>query len=154
MKTISKGKKIKEASKDHWEVFYNDNWACRMRGTDSDHPNETAEFDSVQDMLEFLDDEGIVYLDEEDYLDEDDRWVLDAYEENALSDTDLNALVERCNDMDITGGDTIIFSIIHMKGNKIIKEVNTQWDPSEFEYDDDDDVWDDEDYEDDWSDDE
>ena len=130
MKTISKGKRIKEASNDRYEVFFNENYACRMRGTDSDRPSQTAEFNSVQELLDFFDDEGIIYLEDEEY------WA-DIYEANTLSDDVMDDLIEKCNEVDISGGDIVVFSIIHMRGNTVISERTTQWDPRDWAFDDD-----------------
>ncbi len=130
MRTISKGKRVKEASSDRWEVFYNENYACKMRGTESDRPNKTVEFDSVQEMLDFFDDEGVIYLD-------DEYWA-DIYDANTLSDDTLDDLIDNCNDVDISGGDIVVFSIIHKRGNTVINEKTTEWDPYEWAGDDDD----------------
>ena len=109
-----------------YEVYWNENWACRMRGTDSDRPNQTSTFKDAQELLDFLDDEGVIYL-------EDDEYWADIYEANTLSDDVIDDLIERCNDMDISGGDAIIFSIKTPSG----MVYETDWDPEEFELDDD-----------------
>ena len=97
-----------------------------MRGTDSDRPNQTSTFKDAQELLDFLDDEGVIYL-------EDDEHWAGIYESNTLSDDAIDDIIERCNDMDITGGDAIIFSIKTPSGTV----YETSWDPYEFELDDD-----------------
>ena len=124
--TRSWGVYMREATNTKYEVYWNDNWACRMRGTDSDHPNQTSTFKDAQELLDFLDDEGVIYL-------EDDEYWADIYEANTLSDDVIDDLIERCNDMDISGGDAIIFSIKTPSG----MVYETDWEPEEFELDDD-----------------
>ena len=117
---------LSEATKGGYEVYWNENWACKMRGTDSDRPNQTSTFKDAQELLAFLDEEGVIYLDEQE------EWA-EYFDINSLPDDALDALIARCNDMDISGGDAIIFSIKTPSG----AVYETGWNPDEFELDDD-----------------
>ena len=122
---ISEKKKMTEAASKKYEVYFNTNWSCRTRGTDSDQPSMTETFKDVRSLLTFLDEESIIYL-------EDEEWA-GHYKLNSLSDDAMDDLIEACNEVDVTGGDTVVFYIKNLQ-NGVVRE--TDWDSTDFEMED------------------
>lgn len=115
---------------------YNENYACKMRGSESDHPNITETITvktTRQAAMRIACD--VFECDEEDAKD-------------MLGTVSLDNLISYADDVDITGGDPILFWVQVDQNPRL----ETSWDEDEFECEDednfdDDDECDDEDAE-------
>ena len=113
------------------KVFYNPNIAARSRGRDNDVSSKTKEFESLAHLIAWLAHNGLFWCDAFD-----DETVSAGDMENPefiqgllyYGEIDIEDVVESCDDVDITGGDPVIFSI-EVDGNV----YKTSWNPRDWE---------------------
>lgn len=101
-----------------WEVFYNTNRSAASRGLDRDEPNKKVTFGTDEELLNFLADESVI-------------------SEEIAEDgvVDIDQIMDDVEMIDVSGGFTVIFSIKNLKTGEV---YTASWDPTDFEYEDDD----------------